>query len=80
MANNCGDSNMRKRPDIPENSLKPLAVTVPVALQITGIGRTTLYGLIEDGTLESVTVRRRRLINFASLERLTSARNTPPSI
>jgi hypothetical protein len=55
-----------------EGLLKPLAVTVPVALRITGLGRTTLYGLIADGIVDSVTVRRRRLISFASLERLIS--------
>jgi hypothetical protein len=59
-----------------EDPIKPLAVTVPVALRITGLGRTTLYGLIADGTVESVTVRRRRLISFASLERLI--RGPPP--
>jgi excisionase family DNA binding protein len=52
-------------------SLKPLTVTVPVALHITGLGRTKLYQLLDDGTIKSVFVGRRRLINFASLEQLT---------
>jgi excisionase family DNA binding protein len=53
--------------------LKPLTVTVPVALHITGLGRTKFYQLLEDGTIKSITIGRRRLINFASLERLTCA-------
>jgi excisionase family DNA binding protein len=52
-------------------SLKPLVVTVPVALYITGLGRTKLYQLLDDGTIKSVFIGRRRLINFASLEQLT---------
>jgi excisionase family DNA binding protein len=51
--------------------LKPLTVTVPVALYITGLGRTKLYQLLDDGTIKSVFIGRRRLINFASLEQLT---------
>ena len=51
---------------------KPLAVTIPVALNIKGIGRTKFYQLVNDGTIESIRVGRRRLINYASLERLTS--------
>jgi excisionase family DNA binding protein len=56
-----------------ENSVafpKPLAVTVSIALNLTGIGRTTLYQLIDKGTVESIRIGRRRLINYASLERL----------
>jgi excisionase family DNA binding protein len=55
------------------NEPKPLAVTVPVALRITGLGRTTFYRLLKEGAITSVTIGRRRLINFASLERLTGA-------
>jgi excisionase family DNA binding protein len=51
---------------------KPLAVTIPVALNITGIGRTKFYQLIKNGTIESIRIGRRRLINYASLERLAS--------
>jgi excisionase family DNA binding protein len=48
----------------------PLAVSIPVALNITGIGRTKFYELVNNGTIESVKIGRRRLINYASLERL----------
>jgi len=49
---------------------KPLAVSIPVAINITGIGRTKFYQLVNNGTIESVRIGRRRLINYASLERL----------
>lgn len=52
---------------------EPLAVTVPVALQISGLGRTTLYSLIARGKIKSVRVGSRRLISFASLKAFLSA-------
>jgi hypothetical protein len=60
-------------------TLKPLGVTVPDALRISGVGRSTLYKLIRERKLESVLIYGRRIINFASLERLTSARDAPPA-
>jgi excisionase family DNA binding protein len=63
--------------------LKPLTVGVQTALHLTGIGRTKFYELLSDGTIESVTVGRRRLIRYASLERLAigqQAGKTPPQI
>ncbi len=52
--------------------LKPISVTVPVALAITGVGRTKLYGLIAAGTLRTAKVGSRTLINYADLERMAS--------
>jgi excisionase family DNA binding protein len=49
---------------------KPLAVPVGTALEISGIGRTKLYELIAEGRLKTVTIGRRRLINYRSLEAL----------
>jgi excisionase family DNA binding protein len=73
-ANERGERNMTDLPAMAAAAdgapLKPLAVTVPVALHITGLGRTKLYQLLDDGTIKSVFIGRRRLINFASLERL----------
>ncbi len=54
---------------------KPLAVTISVALSITGIGRTKLYQLVNEGTIKSIKIGRRRLINYASLERLATDTN-----
>jgi excisionase family DNA binding protein len=65
-----------------ENSVplqKPLAVTVPIALNLTGIGRTKLYQLIDNGAVESIRIGRRRLINYASLERLVNNAGEPLS-
>jgi hypothetical protein len=51
---------------------EPVTVTVPVAMQLSGLGRTKLYELISNQEVESVLVGTRRLIVFASLKaRLT---------
>jgi hypothetical protein len=47
-----------------------LSVRITDAIRITGIGRTKLFALIADGTLETTTVGRRRLILYRSLQRL----------
>lgn len=52
---------------------KPLAVTINEACRLTSLGRTSLYSLISEGTLESITVGRRRLVRYASLEALIGA-------
>lgn len=48
----------------------PITLTVSEALRLSGLGRTTLYGLIAEGKLASSTVGRRRLISYASLKAL----------
>jgi excisionase family DNA binding protein len=52
------------------NERRPLAVTVKVASQLSGLGNTKLYELIKDGRLRTVTVDRRRLVLFSGLEEL----------
>jgi hypothetical protein len=47
-----------------------LSVRINDAVRITGIGRTKLFALIADGTLETTTIGRRRLILYKSLRRL----------
>jgi excisionase family DNA binding protein len=55
-------------------SLDPVTVTIPVALRLSGLGRTKLYELLASREIESVRVGTRRLIVFASLKaRLTKA-------
>jgi hypothetical protein len=49
---------------------RPITVTVAVAQQISGLGATTLWARIADGTLASVSVGRRRLVLYDSLLRL----------
>jgi excisionase family DNA binding protein len=48
----------------------PLTVTIPIARRLSGLGNTTLWKLIGDGTLATVRVGRRRLISYESLQRL----------
>lgn len=52
--------------------IDPVTVTVPVALRISGLGRTKFYELLAKGEIHSVRVGTRRLVVFASLKsRLT---------
>ena len=55
-------------------TVKPLAVTVKTAREITGLGNTKIYALIKESRLESVAIGRRRLISYASLEALINNR------
>jgi excisionase family DNA binding protein len=55
-----------------QENLKPITVTVETALKISGLGRTKLYELINAGTIKTITIGRRRLVVYASLEALTS--------
>jgi excisionase family DNA binding protein len=50
--------------------LEPLTVRIPVAVQLTGIGRSKLYELIAAGKLDTVKVGASTLITVASLRRL----------
>jgi hypothetical protein len=55
------------------STLDPVTVTVPVALRLSGLGRTKLYDLIARREIETVRVGTRRLVVFRSLKaRLTS--------
>lgn len=55
-----------------DHTLKPLTVTVETALKLSGLGRTKLYELINQEIIKTVTVGRRRLVVYASLEALVS--------
>ena len=55
---------------LPDPLLEPLAVRVADATRLTGIGKTKLFELIADGTLETTSVGRRRLILYRSLRQL----------
>lgn len=48
----------------------PLAVTLATARKISGLGYTTLWKLIGNGTLGTIRVGRRRLIAYESLRLL----------
>lgn len=49
---------------------RPITVTVPTACTLSGLGATTIWSLISDGTLQTVQVGRRRLVLYESLSHL----------
>jgi excisionase family DNA binding protein len=53
-----------------ENNPKPIAVTIPTARKISGLGNTTVWKLIAEKKLATVKVGRRVLVTYDSLERL----------
>jgi excisionase family DNA binding protein len=58
--------------------LKPLAVTVSTACELTSIGRTAMYTLIKNKCVASIKLGTRRLIVFSSLEALLQGENGSP--
>jgi excisionase family DNA binding protein len=48
----------------------PITVTVPHARELSGLGHTKIWEMISSGKLEAVRVGRRRLVVYASLEKL----------
>jgi excisionase family DNA binding protein len=52
--------------------LKPLAVTVPTARKISGLGNTTVWRLIAEKRLVTVRIGRRVLVTYDSLQNLLS--------
>lgn len=54
-------------------ALKPITVTVPTALAVTGLGRTKFYELVKEGRIRTVAIGRRTLVIFADLEKLAEA-------
>ena len=56
--------------ETPQLPLEPLTVRIPVAVQLTGIGRSKLYELIAAGEVDVVKIGASTLITGASLRRL----------
>ena len=52
------------------SQLEPIAVRVPEAMRLTGIGRSKLYELIAAGEIEIAKVGTCTLVTVASLRRL----------
>jgi len=50
--------------------IRPLAVPVKIACKLVGVGHTTMWGLIKAGRVKSVSIGRRRLVTYDSLELL----------
>jgi excisionase family DNA binding protein len=53
--------------------LKPITVTVPTALAVTGLGRTKFYELVKEGRIRTLAIGRRTLVIFADLEKLAES-------
>jgi excisionase family DNA binding protein len=51
-----------------ERTTERLAVSVEDVAAMAGIGRTTLYGALGDGSLKSIKIGKRRLIKVDALE------------
>jgi excisionase family DNA binding protein len=49
---------------------KPLAVSVKTACKLVGVGNTTMWALIKSGRVQTISIGRRRLVIYASLESL----------
>lgn len=67
------------RPQAPARKPGPEAELVSVndTMALLGIGRTKLYELLNDNTLDSVKIGRRTLVRRASLRRLTETSDRP---
>jgi excisionase family DNA binding protein len=63
-------SNDRPNKPFDASGATPLSVTLATARQISGLGYTTLWKLIGNGTLATVRVGRRRLIAYDALRQL----------
>ena len=57
--------------EVPEDA-RPLAVSVKTACKLVGVGNTTMWALIKAGRVKTVSIGRRRLVIYASLEALVS--------
>ena len=65
-----GQQRLSNLPEITQLPLEPLTVRIPVAIQLTGIGRSKLYELIAAGEIDTVKIGASTLITVASLRRL----------
>jgi excisionase family DNA binding protein len=54
---------------VPEDA-RPLAVSVKTACKLVGVGNTTMWSLIKAGRVKTVSIGRRRLVIYSSLESL----------
>jgi hypothetical protein len=69
---------MLTTPNLSNNAVEsapPITITIGVARRLSGLGYTTIWKLIGEGTLQTVHVGRRRLILYDSLLRLLTPAN-----
>jgi excisionase family DNA binding protein len=60
----------RRRREAPRP--EPVTHTINDTCAVTGLGRTRIYELLADGSLESVRLGRRRLVTRRSIEALVA--------
>lgn len=71
MDRNVRDARMRMPDPAPiADGFLPLTVRIPVAVRMTGIGRSKLYELIASGDIQVVKIGASTLIPVASLQAL----------
>jgi excisionase family DNA binding protein len=58
--------------DDENQSANPLAVSIETACKLVGVGRTTMWVLIKSGRVKTLSIGRRRLVVYSSLEQLVS--------
>jgi hypothetical protein len=61
-------------PDYGASALKPLTISIKECVRLSGLGRSTVWKHIKTGTLQSVSVGRKRLVVFGSLEAMLLGR------
>lgn len=54
------------------SAVEPISVDIATAAKLTSLGRSKLYQMLSDGTLESKTIGRRRVIPYAALKALVA--------
>ena len=53
-----------------KSDLKPLLCSVRRGCELLGVGKTKMHSLIAEGAVDTVKIGKRRLIKYASIERL----------
>jgi excisionase family DNA binding protein len=62
------------------NEHEPLALTIGDFCRAVGLGRSTVYGLIDRGELESIKVGYRRLIPYQAAKDLLERSKVKPEV
>jgi excisionase family DNA binding protein len=55
--------------------MEPLAISINDAAKALGVGRTSIYQMINDGRLEAFKLGRRTLVKTESIRRLVDAQD-----
>lgn len=64
-------ASIKPCPDTLALPFEPITVRIPIAVKLTGIGRSKLYELIKSGDVETVKIGSATLVKVASFRRLT---------